>query len=154
MTYSRHLPRFPWRLMALAALILVAAFGARPAGAADLTVFVDDIRNDHGRVYVTLFNSAATWLDGKQSLQDESVPAHPGQISVTFHDVPPGRYGVVVFHDENGNTVMDFDLLGLPTEGFAFSNQARPFLSAPSFDRCAFEMGSQNAHISIKMIYP
>ena len=151
MTYHRYLPRFAWRLMALAAFILVAAF---PAAAADLTVNVEEIRNDHGRVYVTLFNGASTWLDGKQSLQDDNVPARPGRVSVTFHNVPPGRYGAVVFHDENGNTVMDYDLIGLPTEGFAFSNQARPFLSAPSFDRCAFEMGSQNAQISIKMIYP
>jgi uncharacterized protein (DUF2141 family) len=154
MTHHPHLPRFAWRLMALAALILVAAFGTRPAAAADLTIYVDAIRNDHGRVYVTLFNSASTWLDGKQSTQDDSVPAHPGQVSVTFHNVAPGRYAAVVFHDENGNTVMDYDLIGLPTEGFAFSNMARPFLSAPSFDRCAFEMGSQNAQISIKMIYP
>ncbi len=49
---------------------------------------------------------------------------------------------------------MDYDVIGLPTEGFAFSNQARPFLSAPSFDRCAFEIGSENAQILIKMIYP
>ena len=151
MTYHRSLPRFAWRLMALAALILVAAF---PAAAADLTVNVDEIRNAQGRVYVTLFNGASTWLDDKHSTQDDSLPAHPGRVSVTFHNVAPGRYAAVVFHDENGNTVMDYDLIGLPTEGFAFSNQARPFLSAPSFDRCAFEMGSQNAQISIKMIYP
>ncbi len=146
MTYHRHLPRF--------ALLVLLLSAIRPAVAADLTIHVDEIRNDHGRVYVTLFNSASTWLDGKLSTQDDSVPAHPGQVSVTFHDVAPGRYAAVVFHDENGNTVMDYDLIGLPTEGFAFSNQARPFLSAPSFDRCAFEMGGQNAQISIKMIYP
>ena len=139
------------RLPLLAILLLL---GARSAAAADLTVNVEEIRNDHGRVYVTLFNGASTWLDGKQSTQDDSVPAHPGRVSVTFHNVPPGRYGAVVFHDENGNGEMDYDLIGLPTEGFAFSNQARPFLSAPSFDRCAFEIGGQNAQISIKMIYP
>jgi len=145
-----HLLPVPLRLIALLLLLL----GARPAAAADLTVYVDEIRNDHGRLYVTLFNGASTWLDGKQSFKDDSAPAHPGRVSVTFHDVPPGHYAAVTFHDENGDTVMDYDLLGLPTEGYAFSNQARPFLSAPSFDRCAFEMGSQNAYISIKMIYP
>jgi uncharacterized protein (DUF2141 family) len=137
-------------------LLLLALFllGARSALAADLTVNVDAIRNDHGRVYVTLFNGAATWLDDKHTTLDDNVPAQPGRVAVTFHNVPPGRYAVVVFHDENGNKVMDYDLLGLPTEGFAFSNQARPFLSAPSFERCAFDLGSQNATIAIKMIYP
>ncbi len=139
------------RTLLLLALLLL---GAHTARAADLTVNVDAIRNDHGRVYVTLFNGAATWLDDKHTTLDDNIPAHPGRISVTFHDVPPGRYAAVVFHDENGNKVMDYDLLGLPTEGFAFSNQARPFLSAPSFERCAFDLGSQNAAIAIKMIYP
>ena len=139
------------RAAALAALV---AASADPAAAADLTVTVDGIRNDHGRVYVTLFDSAATWLDAGHSLQDQSVEAHPGAISVTFHNVAPGRYAAVTFHDENGDTVMDYDIIGLPTEGYAFSNQARPFLSAPSFDRCAFEIGTRNAQISIRMIYP
>ncbi len=144
------LPAMTIRLLLLALLLL----GARTALAADLTVNVDAIRNDHGRVYVALFNGASTWLDDQHSTQDDSVPAHPGRVSVTFHNVPPGRYGAVVFHDENGNKVMDYDLIGLPTEGFAFSNQARPFLSAPSFDRCAFDLTGQNAQIAIKMIYP
>jgi uncharacterized protein (DUF2141 family) len=137
---------------ALGCLALLATPHA--ASAADLTVTVEGIRNDHGRVYVTLFNSASTWLDGDHSVQDQSIPAHSGPVSVTFHNVAPGRYAAVTFHDENGNTVMDYDVIGLPTEGFAFSNQARPFLSAPSFDRCAFEIGSANAQILIKMIYP
>src|ERR1700733_14745273 len=135
------------RVFGIYALAALGGIAAVPAAAADLTVTVEGIRNDHGRVYVTLFNSASTWLDGDHSVQDQSIPAHPGPVSVTFHNVAPGRYAAVTFHDENGNTVMDYDVIGLPTEGFAFSNQARPFLSAPSFDRCAFEIGSENAQI-------
>lgn len=134
---------------ALAGLLIGAS-----AAAADLTVTVQGIRNDHGRVYVTLFDGAKTWLDDKHSTQDLSDSARPGDMAFVFHDLAPGSYAAVTFHDENGNTVMDFDLIGLPTEGFAFSNQARPFLSAPSFERCAFEIGSSSAHILIKMIYP
>ena len=139
---------------AASAPVLAGLLLAGNAAAADLTVTVEGIRNEHGRVYVTLFNGAGTWLDDKHSTQDLSDPARPGDMKFAFHDLAPGRYAAVTFHDENGNTVMDFDLIGLPTEGFAFSNQARPFLSAPSFDRCAFEIGTSSAQISIKMIYP
>ena len=142
------------RQLCAAALAALLAAGAGPAAASDLTVTVTDIRNDHGRVYATLFNGAGTWLVSDHSFQDQSAPAQPGNVVMTFHDVPPGHYAVVTFHDENGNTVMDFDVIGLPTEGFAFSNQVRPFLSAPSFERCAFDVGTDTAQISIKMIYP
>jgi uncharacterized protein (DUF2141 family) len=137
-----------------AALTALLALRAGPVTAADLTVTVEGIRNDHGRVYVTLFDGAGTWLDSDHSVQDLSVGARPGPVSITFQGVAPGRYAAVTFHDENGNNAMDFDVIGLPTEGFAFSNQARPFLSAPSFERCAFEIGKEDAQISIKMIYP
>ena len=140
----------------LQAAIAAALFlgTALPATAADLTVHVSQIRNASGRVYVTLWDSAGNWLDADKSLQDLSVTANPGIITVVFHDVPPGRYGVVTFHDENGNGQMDFDLLGLPTEGYAFSNDVRPFLSAPSFDRAAISLGKDDAALTIRMVYP
>jgi uncharacterized protein (DUF2141 family) len=141
-------------ILRAAALTALVALRAGSATAADLTVTIEGIRNDHGRVYVTLFDGAGTWLDADHSLQDLSVAAHPGPARIVFHGVAPGRYAAVTYHDENGNNVMDFDVIGLPTEGFAFSNQARPFLSAPSFDRCAFEIGKEDAQISIRMIYP
>ena len=141
-------------ILPAAALTALVALQAGSAAAADLTVTVEGIRNDHGRVYVTLFDGAGTWLDADHSLQDLSAVAHPGPVAIIFHNVAPGRYAAVTYHDENGNNAMDFDVLGLPTEGFAFSNQARPFLSAPNFERCAFEIGKDDAQISIKMIYP
>ncbi|MEI9985932.1 MAG: DUF2141 domain-containing protein [Aliidongia sp.] len=80
--------RRPIRATAFAALGCLALLAVPHAvAAADLTVTVEGIRNDHGRVYVTLFNSASTWLDGDHSLQDQSIPAHPGPVSVTFHNV-------------------------------------------------------------------
>jgi uncharacterized protein (DUF2141 family) len=136
------------------ALLAVLAIGSGTAEAADLTVTIDGIRNDRGRVYATLFDRPELWLESEHSLQDLSVEAHQGTVAITFHDVAPGRYAVVTFHDENGNNQMDFNFLGMPTEGYAFSNQARPFLSAPSFERCAFTVGGAATGIAIDMVYP
>jgi uncharacterized protein (DUF2141 family) len=49
---------------------------------------------------------------------------------------------------------MDFNFLGMPTEGYAFSNDIRPFLSAPSFDSCAFDVGIDDVALTIHMVYP
>jgi uncharacterized protein (DUF2141 family) len=141
------------RLVA-SALAALFAIGLGTAAAADLRVTIKGIRNDRGRVYATLFDRKELWLDSEHSVQDLSVEAQKGDVAITFHDVAPGRYAVVTFHDENGNNKMDFSFLGLPTEGYAFSNQARPFLSAPSFERCAFTVEGAAIGISIDMVYP
>jgi uncharacterized protein (DUF2141 family) len=136
-------------------VLLGATFvAAGTAQAADLTVKVDQIHSAQGKVYVTLWGSAETWLDDERSLQNIGVPAAVGVITVTFHNLAPGRYGVATFHDENDNGDMDFNFLGLPTEGYAFSRDARPFLSAPSFESCAIATGSDDAEITIHMVYP
>jgi uncharacterized protein (DUF2141 family) len=138
------------------AALLAACLGVsvHSAVAADLTVHVRDIRNDHGRVYVTLFDSDATWLDGDKSLQDLSTAAVAGETTMVFHAVPPGRYALVTFHDENNNTALDYNFFDLPTEGYAFSRDARPFFSPPGFERCAFRIATQDAEVAIKMVYP
>ena len=140
--------------LALVPLLLALACRALPALAADVTVTVDHIENADGLVYITLWGSADTWLDDKKSLQNIGQQAVVGQLTYVLHDVAPGRYAIATFHDENDNGRMDFNFIGYPTEGFAFSRDVRPFLSAPSFDSCAFDVGVDDVALTIHMVYP
>ncbi|MFX6023619.1 DUF2141 domain-containing protein, partial [Acinetobacter baumannii] len=79
-----------------------------------------------------------------------TLAAHRGTIKAVFPNLKPGRYAIVTTHDENGNGRMDF-ILGLPAEGYAFSNDIRPFLSAPGFERAAFAVGQRDLAIAIRM---
>lgn len=45
--------------------------------------------------------------------------------------VKPGKYAVVAFHDVNGNEELDKNMLGIPTEPYGFSNNARGMLGPP-----------------------
>jgi uncharacterized protein (DUF2141 family) len=45
-----------------------------------------------------------------------------------FEAIPPGTYALAVIHDENSNGKLDTDLLGIPTEGYGFSNDARALI--------------------------
>lgn len=125
-----------------------------PSVGTTLTVIVDQINKAQGRVYVTLFANPQTWLDDKKSLQDQSTEAKAGSVSVTFEHVVPGRYAIVTFHDDNGSGEMEFNALGIPTKGYAFSNDVRPFLSAPSFEKAAVMVMERPSEIHIKMVYP
>ena len=80
------------------------------------------------------------------------LDAQKGTVSHTFKDLEAGTYAIVVYHDENHNKICDKNFFGIPTEAYAFSNNMRPKLSAPSFEECAIKL-QQDRSIDIKMVY-
>lgn len=87
-------------------------------------------------------------------LAGTAIRAKSGSQSTVFTQLLPGRYAIIVIHDENDNGRLDENALGVPTEGYAFSNDARGFLSAASFDAAAIAVGNANFSTSINLIYP
>ena len=73
---------------------------------------------------------------------------------MVFAQLHPGRYAVIVIHDENDNGRLDENIIGVPTEGYGFSNDARGFLSAPSFDAAAVTIDGEDRNVVISLQYP
>jgi uncharacterized protein (DUF2141 family) len=128
--------RAAWLLLALG--LGLGASGA--ASAAELTVIVRNARNTAGIITVSVFNSKETFLDNDLEFASIDVPARPGDIPVVFEGLPPGRYAVAAFHDENVSGSVDTNFLGIPIEGYGFSNGAYVFLGPPSFEAAAVNL--------------
>jgi uncharacterized protein (DUF2141 family) len=127
-----------------------SAFAAEPG---HLTVRMHGLRNNDGQVLCALFDNANAFPDGKKAVQGTRSKAANRQASCRFDDLKPGVYAVAVFHDEDGDGQMD-SVLGIPTEGFGFSNNAKPGLfGPPSFQAAAFRMGGGERAVTIKMLY-
>ncbi|MFZ5790244.1 MAG: DUF2141 domain-containing protein [Pseudomonadota bacterium] len=137
------------RVLAACAAIGLALAASRPAAAADIYLVVNNVKNDRGHVRAALCDEARFGREGCP--YDVTVPARAGTVELVFRDIPPGRYAIQLFEDENDNKKMDFTLLGLPKERFGFSNNARPFLSAPSFERAAFWVGDDDVTLTIEL---
>lgn len=106
--------------------------------AGNLTVNVEDARNQNGDFYYALFNDDEGFPDDvTKSFRQGKVSAK--EVTFTLDDLPPGVYALTFFHDENGNGKMD-KTLGIPLEGFAFSNNPRILFGPPSFKKCSFKM--------------
>lgn len=139
------------------ALLLAAGFqgSALDAGAetCTLNVHVTGIRNQKGYLAALAYASSKGWPEGKDKASaKESATIRGSQATVSL-DVPPGEYAVAVLHDENENQKLDRDFLGIPTEGFGFSNNPHVFLSAPSFKKAEVKVGCPVTNIHVKMIY-
>lgn len=86
-------------------------------------------------------------------LAEVETPIANGQARHTFKNLSPGTYAIAVYHDENRNDDFDTNFIGLPLEGYAFSNGASVFLGPPSFDAARFVLSAPSMAITIPMTY-
>jgi uncharacterized protein (DUF2141 family) len=120
-----------------AAVVLALACGL--AHAADLTIEVQGARSAQGSVAGALFTSAAGWMKPSQALQGQFVPAADKAI-LFFRGLPPGRYALSVYHDENGNAKLDTNPVGMPTERYGFTRDAHGRMGPPAFDDAVLDV--------------
>lgn len=99
----------------------------------DLTVKVNGFPSNSGQAYVALFNSESSFPSYGQQYMGMVVKINNNTCKVLFKGIPSGRYAVAVYHDSNKNKILDKNMLGIPTEAYGFSNNARNTFSAPSF---------------------
>lgn len=80
------------------------------------------------------------------------IPA--GEARCDFEDIPSGSYALVVLHDENMNGKLDTNWLGIPKEGYGFSNNAKPAaFHAPSFSDASFVYDGKTLDLTITLRY-
>ncbi len=139
-------------LFRIAAVACIACLFGPPALAGELVVEIkESYPQDSGRLTVYLFDSEAAWQGKRDALAARRV--HPDGSSrqlVRFDGLRAGRYGVVVLHDRDGNGKFDVGPLGIPRDGYGFSNN--PFVfKRPGFDKVAFELSAADKQITVQM---
>lgn len=140
--------RSPASLIAPFALIAAGALAA-PVQAADLTVSLHDARTQDGRFQVALVDAGGYAGSAAPVAARELAPA--GTVTtVTFDGVPAGRYALMVIHDENGNGTLDTNLVGMPVEGYGFSNNPR-VMRKPTFEEAAFDVGADALALDVSI---
>ena len=81
----------------------------------------------------------------------KSYPTRVAQVNVAagqreaVFDLPAGTYGMKAVHDVNGNGKMDVNPFGMPTEPYAFSNNAVGNMGPAQWDRAHFEVSGATA---------
>lgn len=142
------------RLAALGLSLLTAAapLSAAP-GPSELAVATAGLRNAKGVVHFCLTRAASRFLDCQKdphSARLTVAAAHAGRVA--FRDLMPGTYALLAFHDENGNEKLDMTL-GIPREGFAFSNNPTIRMRAPTFAEVQFNLAPGGASQAIRFKY-
>ena len=77
--------------------------------------------------------------------------AKPGQVEVVFKDLAPGSYAVSAYQDLNGNQRLDANMVGMPTEPFGFSRDAKGQFGPPKFDDAVIKVSAEPQRIQFKL---
>lgn len=114
---------------------------------ANLQVSFSELRSQKGNILYLVFKSGQGFPgDASKAVKSGSLPANSPDLVI---DLPEGEYAVSVIHDENKNNKLD-TFLGIPTEGFGFSNNPRIFFGPPDFDDCRIKL-QDDLQIEIEM---
>ena len=135
-----------------AELTLSLLFAAN-SNAADLTVNILGLRNGKGDVHIALYDNPKVFPSSDYMLREVKKRITNRRTEYRFTNLTPGYYALAAYHDENGNDSFDTNFLGLPTEGYAFSNDAQAFLGPPSFLDAQIALKLEGSTTHIKMGY-
>lgn len=118
------------------------------AHGADLTVQVSDVKAAQGTIMVAVYTA-----DGflKKPVKGSGAAADMAGNTIVFKDLPEGDYALAVYHDANSNGKMDSNMMGIPTEDYAFSNNAVGKFGPPKFDAAKFSLSAAGAKLTVSL---
>lgn len=116
-----------------------------------LIVKFDGIQSNNGNIKFALCNSADNYEDNKSPFIGKSISISKNTAIVEFDSLPFGEYAIKAFHDEDANSDLNTNILGIPTEDYGFSNNARGLFGPPSWDDAKFKLTNEKKIVEIKI---
>ena len=108
------------------------------SGQISLTIEIEQLRNNKGKLLLELNN------DKEEVIKGFSEAITNGKCILVVKDLKPGKYAFKYFHDENNDKKINTNFMGIPKEGYGFSNNAKGTFGPPSFDKMLFEIAKSD----------
>jgi len=120
-----------------------------------VTIQVTNIRNNEGTIRIGVFKDNESFQSEQpiQYIFIEKTDLENGYVSTTI-ELQVGKYGLSLIDDENDNHALDYNWIGIPKEGFGFSNFDEMIFSKPHFRKFEIEiLPDQENQVEMKVRY-
>ena len=141
-------------LQSFLTILMLSSFSIQKQETSSLTVDVSGLRNSKGTVQFALYNREDAFPDEhyKKYFKKLTGKIVNGTSTITFKNLPEGKYAVNILHDENNDGKIKKGII-LPKEGIGFSNyKSIGFSNRPTFSKASFSVLSDN-NIEVNIIY-
>lgn len=133
--------------LSLTTLLLTAQSETEVSAEGTTITITIPVHSSEGMVRVGLY-------DASNFMQKPSVGADSEIVdlkaNVTFENVIPGEYAVILYHDKNNNNIMDFEPNGMPLEMYGMSNNPMSY-GPPLWNDAKFEVGTTSIEMEIRL---
>jgi uncharacterized protein (DUF2141 family) len=102
-----------------------------------LLILVRGFKSTEGQLIIVLYNSAENFLSEKP-YKSEIREISANEELIKFENIPYGDYAAAAIHDINNDGKLDKNILGIPTGGYGFSNDAMDKYGPPTFLQASF----------------
>ncbi|HHH54715.1 MAG TPA: DUF2141 domain-containing protein [Bacteroidetes bacterium] len=99
-----------------------------------LTIKINSLKNDKGFIRLVLFDK------NEKILNTVSEKITEKSSTITIDGLSDGSYAFKYFHDKNSNKKLDTNWIGIPKEGYGFSNNAKGTFGPPEFEETIFDI--------------
>ncbi len=118
-------------------MLMMHSFSQSGDEGGSLKATITGLKTAEGKVAILLCDENGTEV-GQYWLFVESL-----EVVLDVPDLENGQYAIKFFHDINNNGKMDQNILGIPTEDFGFSNDAKIYFGMPALEKMLFEVAGQ-----------
>ena len=121
----------------------------------NIYVQIQNIRNSTGSIACALFESPEGFPNDylHYATNIRVIKIQSAHVSCRFSDLPSGTYAIGVVHDENMNGKLDTSSVGIPEEGYGFSNDAKALIGVPTFSAASFQYDGESLELTINIRY-
>lgn len=132
------------RLVAFSvALCCLSLVRAQPKATGQVIVEIVGLHSDKGRVPVALYCGEAGFPgDIKKACASQVAHSKGRRVRLVFEGIQAGEFAVSMFHDENANSTLDRNFLGIPKEGWGTSRDAKANFGPPSYADARLTLGA------------
>ena len=129
------------RPLTLLALIILYGGGIADAVRAEtLTVVVENVEVAEGTIMLQVMAGESEFAGESRPIASLMQRAQPGELRFSTSSLPAGEYAVSIMQDRNDNRELDSNFVGMPTEPWAFSNNATGSFGPPGWEQAKFSL--------------
>jgi uncharacterized protein (DUF2141 family) len=132
-------------------LFVSIGVGQEDGGKGELTIILNGFESQDGNAMIALCDSQEDYEAEDQPFLGKENPINGNQSIWTIEDLQFGEYAIKVFHDEDDDGEMDTNFLGMPSENYGFSNDARGSFGPASWEDAKFLFNSAKDTVLINI---
>ena len=116
-----------------------------------LVLKIENINSSDGFIWIGIYDSEQNYLIKEKGIIEGYRVNQLGEMTLNIDSLNFGNYAIALFHDENGNGKLDRNVIGIPSEPYAFSKKEKSKWRVPKFKEIEIDFQNNGQIVTTKL---